>query len=160
MKNLPKLIDAIFESWTRCLLPPYGDGTYSAFIDNQTDCNRFVNEVAIKLGYSKFAGLRASYIVALAKKEWLEVSGEKAQALANEGNFVIAGWINPNPNEPGHVCVVRPGNTVVSGKWGPGVPMVANVGRPEQCRADKGANYAFKFQPQYFVLPEVANAGK
>jgi hypothetical protein len=151
--SVANLMDAILEAWTRCLLPPYGDGTYSAFIDNQTDCNRFVNEVAIALGYMKFAGLRASQITALMRKEWVEIDGAKAQELANQGNLVVAGWINPDPNQSGHVCIVRPGNTVVSGKWGPNVPMVANVSRPEFCRIDRGANYAFKEIPQYFSLP-------
>lgn len=157
----PALLDAILEGWTKCLIGDYGDGTFSAAVDGATDCNRFVDFVAQKIGYTKFvpegqrlpilANQMVDYMVEHSE-EWWELSGLVAQQFANKGVFIIAGWKNPAGGH-GHVCVVRPGKLTTSAKWGGiAVPMVANVSEPKLCRIDRGANYAFGEQPLYFAL--------
>lgn len=160
--NLPRLIDAIAEGWTKCLPPPYGDGEFSAAVDKQTDCNRFVNFVCEKMGIKDFQGLRANQIYdkLLSDKAWKEIIGENAIYYANKGYIVIAAWKNPDPALSGHVAIVRPGEGVTSSKWKqtkPMVPKVANVGPVERCRWDRGANFSFGEEPKYFVLTAVTN---
>lgn len=162
--NIPRLIDAICEGWTKCLQPPYGDGEFSAAVDKQTDCNRFVNFVAERMGYTGLAGIRANDIVdhlKANKSNFLEISMESAKFYADKGYFVVAAWKNPDATKSGHVAVVRPGEAVTSNKWGvkePKVPKIANVGPVERCRIDRAANWAFGEQPIYFVM-KAANDG-
>lgn len=156
--DIPALIDAIATAWTKSLPSPYGSGEYSAVLDKRTDCNRFVSEVARTMGCDVFRNMRANDMVALmaSSDDFREVDGVGAQAAANVGQLVIAGWCNPNPTLSGHVAVVRPGRCASSAKWKipaskPSVPKVANVGTPERCRIDLGANFAFAVMPRYFV---------
>ena len=157
MKSIPKLVDAILVAWSKCLMPPYGSGEYSSSIDGATDCNRFVNEVCNRFGYTKFNGLLANQMfdLFLNNGDWLEIQGEIAQYHANSGALVVASYQNPSGH--GHVCMVRPGIAETSGKWEvitPSVPKVANVGEPETCKLDIKASYAFGpyKRPKYFVL--------
>lgn len=156
------LIDAILDAWTNCLKPPYGTGLFSPE-DGQTDCNRFVNMVAKKMGYDGFQPkgrkypMLANEMVGFMESErcWKTSSGQSAQYYANQGYFVIAGWINPDSTKSGHVAVVRPGMLGTSFKWGfriPGVPKVANVAQSRFCRLDLGANWAFRKMPKYYLL--------
>jgi len=160
--RLAKLVDAIMESWTKCLMPPYGDGLFTPE-DGQTDCNGFVHMVASKLGYKDFKPgnrkwpLRANQIHAHISnsKKWTKVNGSTAQYYANHGYLVVAAWTNPDAKKSGHVAIVRPGMTTTSGKWRifiPGVPKVANVGNAESCRLNRGSNWAFNEMPDYFTL--------
>lgn len=161
MQDVSKLIDAICEGWTKCLLPPYGDGEYSSAVDGMTDCNRFVNFVCQKLGYRKFVKdgqtepMLANEMVDYMQTtdyEWKEIGGYTAQWYANLGELVIAGWRNPTGGH-GHVCIVRPGSLGASDHWhSDQVPKVANVSDPDRCRIDLGANYAFSTEPKYFVM--------
>jgi hypothetical protein len=159
-QKVMELMDAVLTAWTKCLMPPYGTGDYSAEIDKATDCNRFVNDVASQLGYKKFGGLRANEMYDFLtnnKQEWIPCEGQSAAHYAAMGLLVIAAWKNPDATKSGHVAVVLPGKCVGSNKWGvphasPTVPKVANVGAPERCRLDRGANYAFGDQPTYFVM--------
>lgn len=158
--NTHKLIDAIMEGWTKCLPYPYGDGTFSSAVDGMTDCNRFVNLVCQLLDYGKFVRegqtmpilANEMYDIMLSGNDWKEVDGKTAQWYANTGALVVAAWKNPT-GDHGHVCVVRPGELGDSHYWkSEEVPKVANVSRPELCRIDRGANYAFSEQPKYFAL--------
>lgn len=160
MNNIAKLFDAICEGWTKCLVGPYGDGTFSSANDGMTDCNRFVDFVCQAMGYTKFVpeGQRmpilanAMYDLMLGGDDWKQVNGSSAQWYANLGAVVVAAWKNPDGGH-GHVCIVRPGNLGSSGKWqSASVPKVANVSGPILCRIDRGANYAFSEEPLYFVL--------
>lgn len=158
--NLPVLMDAICQGWTKSLPEPYGDGAYSSKVDGFTDCNRFVNFVAEKLGYKKFVRLGQHdpilansmfrYMVS-ETAEWPEIDAVAAQAFANQGCLVIAAQEKLGGH--GHVCIVRPGTLGSSGKWNTTeVPKVANVSAPNLCRIDRGANFAFSTPPRYFVL--------
>lgn len=40
---------------------------------------------------------------------WRTVSAEEAKTMADNGQPVVATWKNPNPSNPGHVAMVRPG---------------------------------------------------
>ncbi len=157
--NLPLLMDAISEGFHKALTDPYGDGTFSSADDGMTDCNRFVNYVCEKLGYRKFvrsngrlpilANDMFAYMT-LKIEEWAEVGGRVAQELANAGCLIVAAQ-EGKPH--GHVCIVRPGTLGSSGNWNSTeVPKVANVSRPDLCRIDRGANFAFSKPPRYFAL--------
>lgn len=61
-------------------------------------------------------------------KYWQPISLSQAQDYANKGYFVVAGYINPNPNKSGHVVVIMPGTAVYSSKWGCNVPMTMDTG--------------------------------
>lgn len=39
---------------------------------------------------------------------WRAVDMRQAQTLANQGDFVLAAWANPNPRRSGHIAIVRP----------------------------------------------------
>lgn len=160
-RDIPLLMDAICEGWSKCLQPPYGDGSFSSAKDSLTDCNRFVHFVCNKLGYTKFlpegatlpilANQMFDYLVEH-PDEWKEVDGKIAQWHANVGAIVIAAWKHPE-GAHGHVCIVRPGRPGSSGKWNSDeVPKVANVSTPDLCHIDRAANYAFGTPPKYFAL--------
>ena len=156
MPDNSALVDAILEGWHKCLKEPYGDGDFTPE-DGVTDCNRFTNCVAEKMGCTDLKGLVANQIFAFLSNDapgWSKVTGFAAAEYANQGCLVVAAWRNPNPKASGHVAVVRPGRPVTSTKWKhatPGVPMVANVGPADRCRLDRGANWAFGEEPSYFV---------
>ena len=52
------------------------------------------------------------------------VTPERAQALANEGRFVVASWINPS-GRSGHIAAVRPSGEAYVASRG---PYLANIG--------------------------------
>ena len=66
---------------------------------------------------------------------WDPITMSEAQGLANQGNFVVAGWKNPDSLRSGHVVVVVPGEEQYSPKWGGYVPNVMDTG--EDKRYDK-----------------------
>lgn len=124
---------------------------------NTTFCNCFVESVARAMGYTKFWHADRNepmtademFEAMTLSDEWMiEVSGAMAQIHANNGALVIAAILNPQGH--GHVCIVRPGNTVTSGHWGKQAPRVANVGK--DVFIDKDAAYAFVPEPSYFTL--------
>lgn len=57
---------------------------------------------------------------------WQEIAMSQAQGYANQGYFVVAGWINPNSNKSGHVVVIVPG-TESKSSWG-SVPKSMDTG--------------------------------
>ena len=66
---------------------------------------------------------------------WEKISLSQAQDLANQGYFVVAGWINSNGS--GHVVVIVPGEATQSSSWHTKVP----------CSMDTGANMRSSSQP-------------
>ena len=72
---------------------------------------------------------------------WEQISVSEAQQLANEGYFVVAGWINPSGGS-GHVVVVVPGEEAYSGMWGCNVPTVMDTGSDKRT---SGTSIAYSF---------------
>lgn len=73
-------------------------------------------------------------------QHWEKIEMTKAQSLANQGYFVVAGYINPNGS--GHVVVVVPGEEGYSENWGGAIPNVMDTGR--NMRTDSQTiNYSF-----------------
>ncbi|MFA6568503.1 MAG: hypothetical protein WCS96_09850 [Victivallales bacterium] len=85
-----------------------------------THCSSFVASVCENLGiyilrppeHSAVMLSNAQYIWLLEigpSKNWTQVFlPTEAQELANQGNVVVAVWKNPDPENPGHIVVVRP----------------------------------------------------
>lgn len=71
---------------------------------------------------------------------WRSIPMSHAQALVNDGNFVVAGWINPVPGESGHVVAVVPGEEVYSKSWGGMVPVVMDTGKNKRFTSTSIAN--------------------
>lgn len=58
---------------------------------------------------------------------WGEIQMSQAQGYANQGYFVVAGWIDPKGGS-GHVVVIVPGKETKSSSWGY-VPNAMDTGR-------------------------------
>lgn len=100
---------------------------------NKAVCNFGVNTMFKSLfGSNELDGKKANDMVRYWQNNpshWEQISMSQAQQLANEGYFVVAGWINPNSGESGHVVVVVPGEESYSSKWGCDVPQTMDTGR-------------------------------
>jgi hypothetical protein len=87
-----------------------------------THCSAFVASAAKKLGvYILRPPEHGQQLLANAQNEWLPADGAKqgwrkladareAQAAANRGLLVVAGYHNHHDDKPGHIAIVRPGN--------------------------------------------------
>lgn len=116
----------------------------------ETFCNQAVQYVTSGMGYSKLGGMTANAIVdfMVSSEDWLRCDAALAQQAANIGHLAVAG-AKAEPH--GHVAVCYPGELGRSAKWQKAVSVVANVGKENFI---KGANFAFKEEPMYFVLRE------
>ena len=110
-------------------------------------CNVGVNLVFKMLSnYTKnLDGMRANDMVKHWRShpdEWVRLeSGEEAQRMANDGWFVVVGWVNPIPGESGHVAVVVPGGPVLTNA---GEYVLACMDTGYKMRSKKqGLNYSF-----------------
>ena len=61
----------------------------------------------------------------------------EAQALANQGYIVVAGWHSLSDTESGHVALIVPGEEEMSGKWGCKVPMTMDTGEDHRWSCKK-----------------------
>ena len=108
-------------------------------------CNYGVNAMFKSLfGKNDLDGKRANDMVRYWQNNpshWEQISVSQAQQLANEGYFVVAGWINPS-GKSGHVVVVVPGEESYSGMWGCDVPTVMDTG---QNKRTSGTSIAYSF---------------
>ena len=69
---------------------------------------------------------------------WEEIPMQEAQALANQGEIVIAGAINEEGKDPhGHVVLIVPGTEEYSGNWKCKVPMSMDTGKDQRWSARK-----------------------
>jgi len=87
---------------------------------DDTHCSAFAGAVSVKLGvYLLRPPEHKTVLLANAQNEWLNArgaefgwehvaDGAQAQALANQGWFVIASYRNPVPTQHGHIAIVRP----------------------------------------------------
>jgi hypothetical protein len=100
---------AAIEAW------PAGSGAH-------THCSAFAASAAMRLGiYLLRPPQHSQILLANAQMGWLrsdEAAADgwrilsdafAAQAEANSGTLVMAVFENPNPNKPGHIAIVRPG---------------------------------------------------
>lgn len=155
VKDPIALIDAILDVYDRRDLQPLPDGT--------TFCNLAVDAIAKAMGYSQLGSKTADQIVAFLEQsdEWSDVPMPKAQEMANQGSLLIAGLASTALQQAhGHVCVIRPGKIVFSGKWG-ATPRCLNIGaenfiararRGPLTNQPAGLNEAFQPPPKIFVL--------
>lgn len=60
--------------------------------------------------------------------KWEKITIDQAQAYANAGLFVVAGWVNPNPNESGHVVVIVPGQAKIHKSSNQPMPRTMDTG--------------------------------
>lgn len=148
--NTATLVDALCENFMLAI----NNGRWVPVLNSDgnwiTHCNDFVSTVAQRLGYGLLIGKMANdiYDFISTSDDWQkEASPDLAQLHATEGALVIAAQ-KGFPH--GHVCIVRPGNMVMSGKWNTNVPKVVNVGK--DVFMDKGVNWAFETPPEYFCL--------
>lgn len=79
-----------------------------------TFCNQFIEALLELLGVAFLKGKLAREQIAWLDSPmaralgWYECTEEKAQQLAEAGQPVVAGWVNPDPKEPSHVAMVAP----------------------------------------------------
>jgi hypothetical protein len=115
--------------------------------NGSTFCNFATQLIAEGIfGTDSLNGLTANQIHAKISKEWRKVSAEDAVNFAKH-SFVIASQAG---EKHGHVATVLPLPMVSSGKWGPAVPVCANVGVKNGIM---GVNFAFSSEPEYFTKP-------
>lgn len=155
MKDPIALIDAILDTYDRADLQPLADGT--------TFCNLAVDSVAKAMGYTQLGSKTADQIVMFldGSAEWSETPFAKAQDLANQGSLLIAGLTSTQMGQAhGHVCIIRPGKVVYSGKWGFS-PRCLNIGsenfiarakRGPLTNQPAGLNESFRDLPKIWVL--------
>jgi len=152
VKDPITLIDAILDAYDRQEFQPLPDGT--------TFCNQAVILVALGMGYGELRGKSADEIVQFiaGSPDWSLVPIEKAQEMANEGSFLVAGLTGDELGQGhGHVCVIRPGRPVYSGKWGQ-CPRVLNIGSENFiARAKKGplTNQPAGLNESFVPLPKI-----
>lgn len=70
---------------------------------------------------------------------WQEIAMSQAQGYANQGYFVVAGWINPSGGY-GHVVVIVPGTERYSENWGKKVPNTMDTGYNMRSSSQKLSN--------------------
>lgn len=146
-ETLPILIDAICEA--------YDNPDYRAS-KGATHCDASVGYILSKFGVKKYLPdeWTANLIIDDLRKNpvFKTVNGSKeAQRLANKGSVVIAG-IQENPH--GHVAVLRPGIPEWSNNWRRLAPKGMSVGSDEATFIGRKLSFAFKKEPEYFLLME------
>jgi len=159
-KDIPKLIDAICDGISNALpgkpWAPHDNGISGI----TTYCNYFVSSVCKAMGYGVFTdeghsspwiANRICEFLSVPDYGWLDIVGETAQFHANSGALVIAAQSNPSGH--GHVCIVRPGNMMMSAHWNKLVPRVANVGK--DVFINQSASFSFETEPDYYVLAQM-----
>ena len=154
VRDVLTLIDAICDAYDNPAFAPKPDGT--------TFCNMAVQAICNVMGYKDFAGLTADQMVdkMASDENWTPVPFDNAQNLANQGLLVLAGLDGPSMNQAhGHIVVIRPGRTCISGKWQQ-TPRCLNIGGENfLARAKKGPligmacglNEAFIEMPKIYV---------
>ncbi len=119
--------------------------------DGLTYCNYAVNFIARELGYAELGGLLANLMIMHFQNsgDFANIDIDTAHRLADAGNLVVAA---KRGNPHGHVATLYPGRKMIlSRKWGKKVPFVANIGSRNGIM---GCNYAFEFEPKFWVLIE------
>lgn len=142
-ENALKLIDACCSALEKPEFAPRNSTTY---------CNQAVQYIATMMGCIEFsASMNANRMIdMMAQSEhFAEIPVENAQAYANNGSLVIAG-LKAMPH--GHVCVIRPGKEIYSGKWMIKAPRIINVGGENFI--SRSLSWAFKDIPKVYLWRE------
>lgn len=160
-KNIITLLDALQTGYNNALPDPITNkrGPWQPVLDDaghvlETFCNYFTSSVAQAFAYQKIFGKSANDIydfVSAPANGWTKIDGTIAQSHANDGCLVIAAWKNPTGH--GHVNVICPGVMQQSGSYGHAAPKCVNVGR--DVFFGRRISFAFKIEPDYFVLGEM-----
>ena len=61
---------------------------------------------------------------------WNETTVDHAEALANQGEFVVASIQNQNPKKPGHIAIVVPDDTLTLQQLQTSGPTITQAGSP------------------------------
>ena len=105
----------------------------------EANCNRgVIKAFEILFGDSEFQDLKANEMTEYwidHPDAWQPIPMSQAQELANQGYFVVAGWINPDRTKSGHVVVVVPGE--MQSGWGTKVPCVMDTGYKMRAESQK-----------------------
>jgi hypothetical protein len=152
--SLPILMDAISEAYDNPELRQSADGS--------THCNASVAYILSKFGITKYlpqslAWVANSMIDDMRKDPYFKiVNGSRdAQRLANKGVLIIAG-LKAEPH--GHVAVLRPGVPEWSATWKCFAPKGMSVGSEAATFIAKKMSWAFRKEPQYFMLRQTDDA--
>ena len=154
MKNLIGLIDAICDVYDDPTMTPVGATTF---------CNLAAQHIARALGCTELQDMDADQMIEWMSSHpdsWQPVPMQDVQELTNEGTLIFAGATSSDLGQAhGHICTVRPGNQILSGKWGL-VPRVMNIGAENFIGRAKrgplqglpaGVNEAFQPLPKFFA---------
>lgn len=145
VKNLPLLLNLAYAGLNNQDFRPRGGKTF---------CNEFIQSVCNGFGYVALNGMNANQIVAFLSNPvngWISPDDTVAQAHANVGVLVIAGWANASGH--GHVNLIVPGILEKSNSAGKAVPKCCNVGA--DVFMGKRLSYAFAYpneRPAFFAL--------
>jgi hypothetical protein len=151
-ETLPVLIDAISEAY---------DNPEMRSANGKTHCDAAVGYIMAKFGVKKYLPdeWTANSIIDDLRKNpvFKTVNGSKdAQRLANKGSLVVAG-IQEDPH--GHLAVVRPGIAEWSNSWRRLAPKGMSIGNDAATFIGKKLSWAFKKEPEYFLLRETDDVG-
>lgn len=96
----------------------------------KTKCNFGLEHVGHAVGCTKFDGLNADQILAMASSdpEFREDTWDRGVKHALLGGLSFTGW--PNPAGHGHVTSIAARPMELSPSWNTNVPIVCNVGKP------------------------------
>ena len=127
--------------------------------EGKTFCNFAVDAGASEYGFMGFHDasrkpLMANEIInvmAAKGSGWVLSTAQDAYHAALRGDLAVATY-SEAPH--GHVAIVAPGGRVWSQKWNNYAPPVFNVGKTVADKAPwtMGANFAFMYQPNYYVF--------
>ena len=105
-----------------------------------THCSAYVAAMSVRLGVPLLRPPEhRADMLATPQTQWLETTGPSqgwrevdrrvAQSLANQGEFVLAAWANPDPRRSGHIAIVRPSmqTTAELDQHGPELTMAGHL---------------------------------
>lgn len=152
MRDVVTLIDSICDVYDNPRFLPTPQGT--------TWCNEAVGVISEAMGCHDLSGKMADEICEFLESsaDWSDVPLVKAQDMANAGSLLVAALDSAALKQShGHICIVRPGKPVYSGKWGL-CPRVLNVGGENfLARAKKGplTNQPVGLNEAFVELPKI-----
>lgn len=77
------------------------------------------------------------------------------QELVNAGALIFAILPGSKLSQGhGHICTLTPGQATFSGHWNAKAPIAMNLGREGTCFRNKGVNFAFVPQPEFYAWKE------